>query len=69
MLVWVLAHNLSQICASEEEEVTLCNLISYTPNYGKFNLRERANCLAQVKTFGHVTCLRNENNQVKELNF
>ena len=55
--------------ASEQEEVTFCELISHTPNYAKYKLHEKSNCLAHVKSYENVTCLRNENNQVKELNF
>ena len=64
LFLWALANGFEWTCPSEEQELTLCSLISNTPNYINFKLHEKGNCLAHVKVFENVACLRNDNNQV-----
>ena len=51
--------------ATDQTELSLCELISQTPNYSKYKLHNKANCLAHVKSYDKVSCLRNDDNQVK----
>ena len=60
----VLVITYEKAAALDEEELTLCEIISQTPNYSKFKLHNKANCLAHVKSYENLTCLRNEDNQV-----
>ena len=52
--------------ATEDGELALCQILIYTPNYSRFKLHEKANCLAHVKSYEKVTCLRNDENQVNK---
>ena len=45
-------------------ELALCQLVRRTSNYIKRKLDVRANCLAAVKSYGDLMCLRDENNIV-----
>ena len=45
-------------------ELLLCEILKHTPNYMIYELNNNANCVAQVKTFGNLLCLRNTDNQV-----
>ena len=58
-----------KISASDQEELTFCEMISHTPNYSTFKLHNKANCLAHVKSFDKLTCLRNNDNQVRNYIF
>ena len=48
----------------EAVELALCQLVKRTSNYLKQKLDVRANCLAYVKSYGDLVCLRDENNLV-----
>ena len=62
--LFVLASGFEKTSATDREELQLCEIISRTPNYSKYKLYNKANCLAHVKTFGNLSCLRNDDNQV-----
>ena len=42
-------------------ELALCRLVKRTSNYIKQKLDVRGNCLAAVKSYGDLVCLRDEN--------
>ena len=45
----------------EAVEMALCQLVRRTSNYIKQKLDVRGNCLAAVKSYGDLVCLRDEN--------
>ena len=63
-LIWI---QLAMATAQETEvEINLCNLLKHTPNYAIYRLEEQSNCIAHVKSYGKLICLRDGDNKVKE---